>query len=289
MQAMLITNALTNWQIPVLAFSHNKKSYMKRLPPDYKQYTDAYFLRSLEILQKEQLNPFVRAQIFIRKGPGKVYGILEACGLQDKFSTLKKNGGIVYALQEGDIYSSDETIMILEGKVQDIIPFETILLGVISAETTKENDKTEIDLAVVTNKMQEIASLVGDRMVIYFGARHWRYDEDAMIASAAFAGGATGASTDIGARAHGQKGVGTIPHALECLYAWKFGMENAVVQATKAFDRVIDPKVSRVALIDFANREIDDSLSCANVLGKKLYGVRVDTCGENIIQGAYQI
>src|SRR3989344_4514548 len=89
----------------------------------------------------------------LNKPAEKVYGILEACGLLDKFSTLKKNGGIVYALQEGDIYSSDETIMILEGKVQDIIPFETILLGVISAETTKENDKTEIDLAVVTNKM----------------------------------------------------------------------------------------------------------------------------------------
>ena len=38
------------------------------LPEDYKPYTDKYFLYANQILKAEGLNPFVRAQIFIRKG-----------------------------------------------------------------------------------------------------------------------------------------------------------------------------------------------------------------------------
>lgn len=262
---------------------------MKRLPRHFEPYTDAYFLRSLEILQKEKLNPFIRVQFFIRKGPGKVYGLLEAVKILETFGSFKKNRGRVFSLQEGETFHSEETIMLIEGRAQDIIPFETMMLGVISAETTKANDTIRLDFKKITERMRAIMNVVGNRPVMYFGARHWRYDEDEKISKAAFDGGATDASTDIGASVVGKRGVGTIPHSLECIYAWKYGIEHAVVETLKAFDRHIDPKIPRIALIDFRNREIDDSLLCAEALGTRLFGVRIDTSGENVMQGSQKI
>lgn len=264
----------------------NKMKTETKLPENHEPYTDKYFLRTNKILKAENLNPWVRAQVFIRKGPGKVYGINETIEILDTYSDLVNHKGKVYALREGSVYRPKETLMIIESPIQDIVELETMYLGVISAETTKANDFHGVDLKKVENNMKEVVKIAEERPVSYFGARHWRFDEDDLIAKAAYNGGATSTSTDIGANTFGQEGVGTIPHALENIMAWKYGYENAVVEATKAFDRVIDKKIPRIALIDYANKEIDDSLAVAKALDDRLYAVRVDTCGENFMQGA---
>jgi len=286
---------------------------------NYKQFIDKYFLRAREILKAEGLNPWIRAQVFIRKGPGKVAGVDEALeiinGCSDLVETPKSlhatsslkrgvsldfgsaqepehapdfsprvldNGGRVFSLNEGDVYEPAETLMVLEGRADDLIDLETIYLGVLSAETTKANDGHGVDTDSVRKNMAEVVEAAEGRPVSYFGARHWRYDEDAAITRAAFEGGATSASTDAGAATFGGVGMGTIPHALENVMAAKYGYENAVVESTKAFDRQMDKKIPRIALVDYANKEITDSLATARALNGNLYGVRVDTCGENI-------
>jgi nicotinate phosphoribosyltransferase len=192
----------------------------------------------------------------------------------------------VYALEDGTHIDNKETVMVLEGRIQDMIGLETMYLGVIAGETTLANGGSEPDLQSVEAKMREIVDLVDGRDVFYMGARHWRYDTDRALATAAFAGGAAGTSTDIGAEVVGKKGMGTIPHALENIMAWKHGADRAVVEATKAFNEAMDPAIPRIALIDYNNREISDSLTTAAELKGDLSGVRVDTCGENIAQGA---
>lgn len=254
------------------------------LPNDYKPYTDTYFLRSLQILQHENLNPFVRAQIFLRSS-GNIAGISDAINVLRTYSTLFTNGGRVVALSDGDDCVELESVMVLEGLAQDIIPFETMMLGLVSYATTMRNNGKAVDYKSVTKKARQIVSLVGSRPVMYFGARHWTYKEDFEIAKAAFAGGITDASTDGGSSAIGKRGVGTIPHSLECIYAWKYGKDNTVLETTRAFDRIIEPSIPRIALVDFNNREVDDSVSVARVLQERLYGVRVDTPGENTMQG----
>ncbi len=257
------------------------------LPEKFEPYSDKYFLRTHQILNEEGLNPFVRAQIFIRKGPGKVGGIEEAVAMLDRYTQIRQNGGKVYALEEGADYGPKETLMVIEARVQDIIALETLYLGALSAETTRVNDGVEsVDVVRAEEKMRRIVELADGRPVMYFGARHWSYREDAAIAAAAFRAGASSCSTDNGAFAFGQVGQGTIPHALENIYAYTCGKNDAVVEATKAFDRVIDPSVPRIALIDYNNKELDDSVAVAQALGEKLYAVRVDTCGENVAQGA---
>lgn len=262
------------------------KKTKTNLPARYEPYADKYFLRTKDILESEGLNPWVKAQVFIRKGPGNVYGIDEALSIIDTYSPLVKNGGRVYAMEEGSPYNPKDSLMIIEAPIQDIVELETMYLGVISSETTKANDRHGVNLEEVKENMRKVVKISGERPVSYFGARHWRFDEDAGIAKAAYDCGATSTSTDIGSATFGKEGVGTIPHALENVMAWKYGYKNAVVESTKAFDRVIDSNVPRIALIDYANREIDDSLATAKALKGRLYGVRVDTCGENIAQGA---
>jgi len=257
-----------------------------KLPEKPEPYADKYFLRSKEILQKQGVNPWVRAQVMIRKGPGKVYGINEALAILEKYSGLVQHGGRVYALAEGANYSPKDTVMLIEAPIQDIVDLETMYLGVMAAETTKANDKRGVDLAAATQVMSQVVQAAEGREVMYFGARHWRYDEDALISRAAFEAGASSCSTDAGAETVGKKGVGTTPHVLENVMAWKYGYGQAVVESMKAFDRVIDKSVPRIILCDYRNHEIDDALATAKALEGRLTGVRIDTCGENLGQGA---
>lgn len=260
---------------------------IQALPLDPTPYADKYFLNTLAILEAHELNPVVRAQVMIRKGPGILGGITEALAAVLKYSQFEEHGGRAYSLADGDTFEAGETVLVLEGHIQDIVALETLYLGVISAETTRNTDHiNSIDLAEAKERMRAVCAHVGERPVIYFGARHWCYDEDAAIASAAFEGGARACSTDAGARLIGKRGIGTIPHVLENIIAWKVGREMAVQAATEAFDRTMEPGVPRIALIDYANREIDDSLATARTLSGRLTGVRVDTCGENVAQGA---
>jgi len=256
------------------------------LPEDYKQFSDKYFIRTRIILEGEGLNPFVLAQVFIRVGPGKVAGMKTAVEIIKKYSKIQDNGGHLYILGDGMDYSPCETLMIIMARIQDIVELETLYLGVLSEEITKLNDKIDINLGDITRTTESIVNAVQGKPVYYGGARHWGFYRDAEIAKAAFNGGAAGCSTDAGAATVGMVGMGTINHALENIMAWKYGYSNAVVEAILAFDRHIDPIVPRFALVDYANKEIDDSLTCAIELGDRLKGIRVDTCGENLSQNA---
>ena len=252
------------------------------LPKDYRPYIDKYFLRAKEVLQKENLNPVVKAQVFIRKGNCKLYGIEEAIAIIMNYAPNNKFIKI-NALKEGSFFEPCETIMTIEAPIQEIIALETMYLGVISAETTIENDKKVVNLNEVEANMRRIVELAGDRPVSYFGARHWRWDADASIAQACFKAGTKSCSTDRGADIIDAKGIGTIPHALEAIYHWKDGLQYAVSNAMLAFHMNMPREIPRIALVDYANMEIEDTYNTNALLD--IDGIRIDTCGENTMQG----
>lgn len=235
------------------------------LPDDYRPYIDKYFLRSKEILKRENRNPRVKYQVFIQKGPGIVCGIDEAIAIIKKYTEHPEEIEI-HALYDGEPYSPKETIMTIEGPVQELIDLETMYLGVISTGTS------------IASRMNEICSVAKDKDVFYFGARHWRFDSDREISYAAWVGGAKGVSTDIGALSFGGKGMGTIPHALVLVF-------GDTVKTAEKFAEYYSSESKVIALIDTYNREISDSLRAAKTLGEKLYGVRIDTAGENLGEG----
>lgn len=290
-QTPVTLGALTG-SIPAGLPASELKGYQRDLLPEsHAPYTDKYFLRTKEILQKEGINPYVTAQVFIRKGPGEVYGVNEALAIIEKYAPNLVKNGVVYAKQEGEKFEPKEALLVIQGRVQDFVELETIYLGVIAAATSRYNEGVSDEQIVsqVKGNVEKIVKAAGGRPVIYMGARHWDFKLDQAIADAAFAGGAAECSTDIGAKNAGKSGVGTIPHALENAFAYKYGKDRAVVAATLAFDKHMPAGIPRVALIDYNNKEIDDSIATCQAfkaLGKKLDTVRVDTCGENVAQGA---
>ncbi len=251
---------------------------------DHKQYTDKYFLRTRQILEAEDINPFVRMQVFSRTAIDNLTGINEALELIDAFSSLEINGGRVLALPEGSTYSPKETMMLIEGRIQDFVELETVYLGVISDAMTKAV-KGGIDLRAVEEKAKLIVEAAEDKPVLYFGARHFHWKLDQQIAQICHDAGFVGTSTDVGAEAWGAEGIGTVPHALVLSYA-AAREGNPTVNAMVGFDRHIDPSVPRLLLPDTYNREVDDTIATAEALDGRLTGTRIDTCGENVTQYA---
>jgi len=253
-----------------------------KLPKDYRPYIDKYFLRSKEILQKENLNPIVKYQVFIRQGNCKVYGINEAIAILCKYSDIEKTGHI-WSLDEGDKIANGEPLMIIEGPIQSIIDLETMYLGVLAGDTTIKNDGYP-NYDDIKLKVSMIKALIKDRTLSYFGARHWRWDYDQWITKVCAKAGADSCSTDIGAinfPKPNNVGIGTIPHSLEAIFHWKYGIEKAVHYATYAFNKHMPLDIPRIALIDYANREIRDTFEVSRMVD----GIRIDTCGENYMQG----
>ena len=247
------------------------------LPKTHRPFTDKYFLRTAEILRYDDVNPYVKMQVFVRKGPGEIRGLEEAVEILEKYSNLRKNGGHIFTLPEGSQYESGEVVMTIEGFLQDFVELETMYLGVISAATTLANDGVEPTYESVHKRAKELVEVANGKPCLYFGARHWHYSLDEMITKSALDAGFAGSSTDIGARTHDLEGSGTIPHALVLAY-------GSTVEAAKAFNKYVDEKVPRIVLIDTFNREISDTLATCYALGNKLAGIRIDTCGENICE-----
>jgi len=250
------------------------------------KYTDKYFLRANQILKAEEINPWINMQVFVRKGPGTIAGIDEAVNLIMQNSNLGKVGGRIYAKNKNEVYAPSETIMNIVVPIQEIIELETLYLGVLTARTTLLNDKKDLDFDKIGEQIRKVVDLANGRPVLYFGARHWHWNYDQALANLAFENGCSEVATDNGAETRNKLGVGTIPHALENLYAKIYGFENAVVESTKAFDRVIPRNIPRVALVDYNNKEITDTIKTARALERRLAAVRVDTCGENLAEGA---
>ncbi len=258
-----------------------------RLPGEHGPYTDVYFRRTRDILLAEGLDPVVTMQVFVREGPGTVHGLDEAVAMLRAFAGHGASRLMVHALAEGAPYAPGETLLTIDGPLVDFVELETLYLGAITAATSQAAGIAPPDPEAVRRRCAQVRELLPDKNLMYFGARHWHWSVEEALCAAAVAGGFDSCATDAGARAAGQSGgVGTIPHALVLAMAEAHGERHATREAALAFDRHIDPAVPRVALVDTFNREIADSLDTARALGSRLWGVRTDTAGENLGEGA---
>ena len=75
----------------------------------------------------------------------------------------------------------------------------------------------------------------------------------------------------------GKQGMGTMPHALIQIF------NGDIVAAARAYHATF-PDDNLVALVDYNNDVIADTLKVANEFGEKLYGVRIDTSATMIDQ-----
>ena len=218
---------------------------------------DIYFRRSCDILAAEQLNPVVAMEVFARQR-----GLI--CGLREAQALLRQVLGPaaeVWSLDEGDWIESHEVALRICAPYRQFGLYETALLGMLSSETGW------------ATAAAECVTAADGVPIISFGARHVHPEVSARMEYAAIVGGCAGCATPRGAALAGIEATGTMPHALIlCL--------GDTLKAVEAFDRHIDAKVERIALVDTFKDEAEESLRLAAALGERLWGVRLDTPSE---------
>jgi nicotinate phosphoribosyltransferase len=231
-------------------------------------YSDTYFNRAREILERDDYHPRIRMQIFQRSS-----SVL--CGIDEAIAILKLCSGRhdgarwrdgwnqlnVHALYDGDRIAPFETVLTIEGDFDLVAHLETPYLGVLSRRTR-----------IATNA-RAIVDAAGGKEVLFFPARFDHHLVQTGDGYAAYISGALGVSTDANAEWWGSRGMGTVPHALIAAYA------GDTVLATKKFADYIDPTVNVISLVDFDNDCVRTSLAVARALGTRLWGVRLDTSG----------
>ncbi len=221
--------------------------------------TDVYFERAVKILKAKKINKRVKAEFvvkhFPRNYPWGVFAGLEECA--EIFRHLKVS---VKAMEEGTIFREEEPVMMIEGNYLDFAIYETPILGLICQASG------------IATKAARFRLCAGEKRVVHFGARRMHPAITPMIDRSSYIGGCDAVATVKGAELLGMMPAGTMPHALILIF-------GDTVEATKAFDEVIDEKINRIALVDTFNDERFEALRVARALGKNLYGVRLDTPG----------
>lgn len=225
--------------------------------------TDAYFVRTQEILRAKGIDKRVRAE-FIAKSFPENWEWAVLAGVAEASNLLTTLDITVRAMPEGTLFRTWEPVMELEGPYLNFAIYETALLGFLCQASG------------VATKAARFRKLAGDRTILSFGARRMHPAISPMIERAAFVGGVDGTSLVIAAELIGDEAKGTMPHALILVMAGD-DLETATVRATQAFNEVVSPEVRRVSLIDTFNDEKFEALNVAEALGPALSAVRLDT------------
>src|SRR5579864_4764405 len=230
-------------------------------------YSDTYFNRAREILEADHHHPRVLMQVFNKKD-AVLCGIDEAIAILKLCSGRQGRGGDwedgwprleVRALYDGDRIAPYETVLTIEGDYALFAHLETDYLGVLARRTK-----------VATNT-SEVVRAANGKNVLFFPARFDHHLMQTGDGYAAFVSGALGVSTDAQAEWWGSRGIGTVPHGLIAAY------QGDTVLAVQKFAEHIDPSVNVIALVDFDNDCVATSLAVAARLGRRLWGVRLDT------------
>jgi nicotinate phosphoribosyltransferase len=161
-------------------------------------------------------------------------------------------------MDEGTLFAPYQPVMAIEGTYVEWAQYETALLGFLCQASG------------IATKAARCKKAAGERQVISFGARRMHPALAPMIERNAFIGGCDGVAVTKSAELIDADPTGTIPHALVLVI-------GDTVEALRAFNEIIDPKVRRVALVDTLQDEKFEALRVAEALGKDLFAVRLDT------------
>jgi len=230
-------------------------------------YTDAYFERARDTCAHAGNHRRVVYQVFQR-------GNAVLCGMKYAMELLAQTGREVqvHGLADGDRIAPMESVLHLDGSIQELVELETIYLGLLSRMTR-----------VATNVRAVVEAAAG-KPVLFFPARFDAPEVQEYDGYAAKIGGAAGASTEAGAAAFGARAVGTMPHALIAAF------RGDTVAATLALAEAT-PDQPIWSLVDFENDSARTAVDVYRALkerGLALAGVRLDTAAGLVDKGVEQ-
>jgi len=227
------------------------------------QTTDAYFLHTKEVLRKNHIDSRVVMELFARDVPyadnwGLLTGVYEAAKLLEGLPID------VWSFDEGSVFVADrnsvmyEPLLTIEGRYVDFAEYENPLLGLLSSSTSVSTRAAKFRLAT------------GSKLLLSFGTRRVHPALAPMVERACYVAGFDGVSNVLGAKLLRLEPSGTMPHALVQI----LGSQE---KAWRLFDATIPKSVPRVALVDTFWDEKAESIKALEVLGPRLWGVRLDT------------
>ncbi|MEK9143701.1 MAG: quinolinate phosphoribosyl transferase, partial [Patescibacteria group bacterium] len=218
---------------------------------------------------QEHDDTIVTMQVFQWNDKSVLCGVREAIELlrvavgiwRDNRWITKKQTLTVSTLSDGDTIRSREPVMHITGPYVYFAHLEPLYLGILARRTM-----------VATNTRRVVEAAKG-KPVFFFADRFDDFCNQEGDGYAARLGGAAGVCTQ--AHASRWKGIpiGTIPHALIAVSG------GDTPRATQRFAKHIKD-TNIVALVDFDNDCVGTALAVAKLLGKKLWGVRLDTAGD---------
>ncbi|MDE1854042.1 MAG: nicotinate phosphoribosyltransferase [Thaumarchaeota archaeon] len=225
--------------------------------------TDAYFLHTKKVLQKNNIDTRVVMEVYARDVPypdnwGILTGVYEAAKLLEGLPVD------VWAFEEGSVFVADrstamyEPLMVIEGRYSDFVEYENPLLGLLSSSTS------------VSTRAAKFRIAAGSKLLLSFGTRRVHPALAPMVERACYIAGFDGVSNVLGAKLLKLEPSGTMPHALVQV----LGSQE---RAWRLFDETIPRGTPRVALVDTFWDEKAESIRAFEVLGPKLWGVRLDT------------
>ncbi len=229
-------------------------------------YSDLYLNRTKNILAKETNLQVATMQIF-QKNNDSIF-----CGLNEIKELLQKCSGYFYkskwidksdsvklrSVKEGEIIMSGESVVHITGPYAYFSHLETIFLGILSRRT------------LVATNVYKVIKTAGKKEVIFFAARSDYFKNQQGDGYAAHIGGIKKVCTQAHVQWWDGMAVGTIPHSLIAIN------NGNTVNAAKQFSKHY-PDILLICLCDFDNDCVLTSLDVARSLGKRLYGVRIDT------------
>ncbi|WP_017185900.1 nicotinate phosphoribosyltransferase [Alkalibacillus haloalkaliphilus] len=223
-------------------------------------FSAVYFLKTKKIVEEHLADNVVTMQFFQKKN-AVLCGTDEAIALLHTFADNPEDLEI-YSLQDGDKVSPYESVLTVTGRYQDFGYLEGIVDGILGRRTSVATNVYEVVNA---------AGISGEQKpVIFMGDRDDHYTQQAGDGYAAYIGGSTAQATHAMNEWWGKQGIGTMPHALVQMF------KGDIVKATQSYKETF-PDDELIALVDYNNDVITDSLKVAREFKDELKGVRVDT------------
>ncbi len=216
-----------------------------------------YFLRSREIVRKTMPGHIVTEQWFQRNDHAIACGIDESIAILQKFADRPQDLEVL-ALEDGDVIRAGEPVLKVRGRYEDFGYLESIIDGILTRRSSVATNVGEVVRALRGTDCFSMA----DRQDDYLTQPGDGY--------ATYVAGIRKFSTDAQGAWVGVKGMGTMPHALIEM------CHGDVVKACLLYHECYkDAPV--VALIDYHNNVVRDSVDAFLRLNGLLSGVRVDT------------
>lgn len=223
-------------------------------------FSAVYFLKTKKIVEEKIPNNIVTMQFF-QKDDAVLCGTDEVIALLHTFAE-KPEDLEIYSLKDGDKIKPYETVLTITGPYQYFGYLEGVIDGILARRTSVATN--------VYNVVKAARSSGKQKDVIFMGDRDDHFTQQAGDGYAAYIGGSTAQATHAMNEWWGKEGMGTMPHALIQMF------RGDVVAATKAYHEVF-PNDDLMALVDYNNDVITDSLKVAHEFGDKLKAVRLDT------------